>query len=43
MITRANGGANVARKSLIGDNPCRRCDDLMRWNRAGKLDALLAA
>ena len=42
MITRANGGRTVP-QIFIGDTHVGGCDDLYALERAGKLDALLAA
>jgi len=42
MIERANGGRTVP-QIFIGSNHVGGCDDLYALERAGKLDALLAA
>lgn len=42
MIQRANGGSTVP-QIFIGGTHVGGCDDLMALERAGKLDALLAA
>lgn len=42
MIKRANGGRTVP-QIFIGDTHVGGCDDLHALERAGKLDALLAA
>ena len=42
MIKRANGGRTV-QQIFIGDVHVGGCDDLYALERAGKLDALLAA
>ena len=42
MIQRANGGRTVP-QIFIGDTHVGGCDDLYARERAGKLDALLAA
>jgi len=42
MIQRANGGRTVP-QIFIGDTHVGGCDDLYALERAGKLDALLAA
>lgn len=42
MIERANGGRTVP-QIFIGDTHVGGCDDLHALERAGKLDALLAA
>lgn len=42
MITRANGGRTVP-QIFINDQHIGGCDDLFDLERAGKLDALLAA
>lgn len=42
MIQRANGGSTVP-QIFVGDIHVGGCDDLMALERAGKLDALLAA
>ena len=42
MTQRANGGHTVP-QIFIGDTHVGGCDDLMALERAGKLDALLAA
>jgi glutaredoxin 3 len=42
MIQRANGGRTVP-QIFIGDTHVGGCDDLFALDRAGKLDALLAA
>lgn len=42
MIKRANGGRTVP-QIFIGDDHVGGCDDLYALERAGKLDALLAA
>ncbi len=42
MIQRANGGSTVP-QIFIGDIHVGGCDDLYALERAGKLDALLAA
>lgn len=42
MIQRANGGSTVP-QIFIGGTHIGGCDDLMALERAGKLDALLAA
>lgn len=42
MIQRANGGRTVP-QIFIGDEHVGGCDDLHALERAGKLDALLAA
>ena len=42
MIARANGGRTVP-QIFIGDMHVGGCDDLHALERAGKLDALLAA
>ncbi len=42
MIERANGGRTVP-QIFIGDTHVGGCDDLYALERAGKLDALLAA
>ena len=42
MIQRANGGRTVP-QIFIGDTHVGGCDDLFEMDRAGKLDALLAA
>lgn len=42
MIARANGGRTVP-QIFIGDTHVGGCDDLHALERAGKLDALLAA
>lgn len=42
MIQRANGGRTVP-QIFVGDTHVGGCDDLYALERAGKLDALLAA
>ena len=42
MIARANGGRTVP-QIFVGDTHVGGCDDLYALERAGKLDALLAA
>ena len=42
MIKRANGGRTVP-QIFVGDTHVGGCDDLYALERAGKLDALLAA
>jgi len=42
MIQRANGGRTVP-QIFVGDTHVGGCDDLFELERAGKLDALLAA
>lgn len=42
MISRANGGRTVP-QIFVGDIHVGGCDDLFALERAGKLDALLAA
>ena len=42
MLQRANGGSTVP-QIFVGDIHVGGCDDLMALERAGKLDALLAA
>ena len=42
MIQRANGGRTVP-QIFVGDTHVGGCDDLYALDRAGKLDALLAA
>jgi len=42
MIQRANGGRTVP-QIFVGDTHVGGCDDLFELDRAGKLDALLAA
>lgn len=42
MVQRANGGRTVP-QIFIGDDHIGGCDDLHALERAGKLDALLAA
>ncbi|WP_299964783.1 glutaredoxin 3 [uncultured Roseobacter sp.] len=42
MISRANGGRTVP-QIFVGDMHVGGCDDLYALERAGKLDALLAA
>ncbi|MDX8353060.1 glutaredoxin 3 [Cognatiyoonia sp. IB215182] len=42
MIQRANGGSTVP-QIFIGGTHVGGCDDLMALERAGKLDAMLAA
>ena len=42
MIERANGGRTVP-QIFVGDTHVGGCDDLYALERAGKLDALLAA
>lgn len=42
MVQRANGGRTVP-QIFIGDHHVGGCDDLYALERAGKLDALLAA
>lgn len=42
MVQRANGGRTVP-QIFVGDTHVGGCDDLYALDRAGKLDALLAA
>ena len=42
MVQRANGGSTFP-QIFIGDDHIGGCDEMMALERAGKLDALLAA